>query len=150
MLGIINFKSKEIVSYFLLIGGISLFYYSFLKENKTGVFFGSALFLTGIFLFTISHFEILSPDKLLIPSLLIIIAVGLLLGHYLISKDKFTIILSITFLIIGTTLLILRSNATFKSYLYAMFEFLEMYWIIILISAGIVFLISKEIKKELK
>ena len=130
--------------------GMSLFYHSFLKENKSGVFFGSTLFLIGIFLFTLSHFEIANAGKLLIPSLLIITAVGLLLGYFLISKDKFALIVSTACLIIGTTILIFRSDTTFKSYLYAVIEFLEMYWIIILISGGIILLISKEIKKELK
>lgn len=150
MLGIINFKSKEIISYTLLIAGMSLFYHSYLKENKTGVFLGSSLFLVGIFLFTSSYFEIINAGKLLIPFLLIITAVGLLLGHFLISKDKFALIVSIACLIIGTTILIFRSEVTFKSYLYSVVEFLKMYWIIILISAGIILLISKEIKRKLK
>lgn len=148
--GIINFKSGEIISYFLLIAGMSLFYHSFLKENRTGIFLGSTLFLIGIFLFTANYFELINTGKILIPSLLIITAVGLLLGYFLISKDKFALTVSLSCLIIGTTILIYRSDTTFNSYLYAIMGFLELYWVIILVSVGIVLIISYEVKKELK
>jgi hypothetical protein len=130
--------------------GMSLFYHSFLKENKTGILGGSTLFLIGVFLFTSNYFELINAGKILIPSLLIITAVGLLLGYFLISQDKFTLITAISCLIIGTTILIYRSDTTFNSYLSAIMGFLELYWIIILISTGIILLISKEIKRELK
>ena len=142
-----GFPLLDLTSYSALFLGISVFYSSYLKQYKSGIVFGAALFLAGSIFFVISRFEILNLGIVFVPILLVIIGLSLLIANMLTKVNFIAVLFSVLSLIAGVWLIIARGNTTVDLFLSAAYIIFKNYWIIIIVSAGIIFLVTKSFKK---
>lgn len=146
--GTLNASILSIISYILIVSGIGFFYSSYIKKYLTGVVLGSVLFLSGSVIFVFTKYEILGFGKVFIPSSLIILGVSLLIGNLLLRINKTSLILSTVTIIGGVWLIIERGTANLDLFISAAFAILKNYWLIIILSALIVGLISYNLNKR--
>jgi len=148
--GLINFTWGKFISYALMFWGISFFYNSFLKKYHLGIFSGALLFQMGAVLFSATLFELLEPEKIFFPAALAIIGFALLFTNLVGNMNKFVFVLSIIFISAGILLLIFRGNITLILFLESAYQLLKNFWIILLISLGIIFLATVEFRNGKK
>ena len=146
--GIFGLRLLDVASYSSLFLGISIFYASYLKQYQAGIIFGAVLFLTGSVFYVTSHYEILNLGNVFVPLLLIIFGISLLLGNILTKINFIAFLFSTLSLIAGVWLMIARGNTTVELFLSAAYVIFKSYGIIIIVSAGVLFLVSKSFKKK--
>ena len=148
LFGIFNLHLLDVASYSCLFWGINFFYSSYLKQYKAGITFGSVLFLTGSILFVIAQYEILNFGSVFVPTALVMIGLSLLIANILSKVNVVVVLFSILSLIAGIWLVIKRSTSDMDMFFSAAYVLIKSYWIIILILAGIIFLVAKSFKKK--
>lgn len=146
--GLADFQFLKIVSYLFTFWGISIFYNSFLKQFRTGIFFGCVLFLAGSNIFILTQFEILDFGRVFIPVLFAITGFSLLLTNLLTEINRFALALSIFLLFASITLILTRGTASFDLFGLSVFAILKNYWIVIILTAAVIFITIKESKKK--
>ncbi len=142
--GIVTVDSEELIGYSFIIIGLALFYSGFQISNKIQSFFGSAFFLTGIFLIIISTFPISHRDKLLIPSVGLITGLSFLMVFIQYRKNIPILILSIISLAIGMHSVIFSSSISFVRFFNSIEKIGLNYWPVLIIFILVTFLLSKE------
>ena len=145
---IFNLRLLDVAAYSTLFWGIYFFYSSYLKQYRTGITFGSILFLTGSILFVITKFEIVNFGSVFVPSLLIIISAGLIIANMLTKANSIALLFSLLGLIAGVLLMIVRSSINVDLFLSSVYTLSMSYWVVILISAGVIFLAAKSFKRN--
>lgn len=141
--GIISIQSIELLGYILIFFGLNYAYDSFGKNRQGVLFTATIIFLIGLILFIISKFEILQPSHLILPSVLLIIGVGLLMVWIDGQMKNQVIILSVIFLLFGIILTILKGSITFRSFLVSLVDMSAKYWPVLLIFAGVLLMYRK-------
>ncbi len=139
-LGFILLNWADLFAYFSMLWGISMFYYSFLKQNQSGIFIGATLFQIGIILISMSLFEIYNPAQVFIPALITIIGISLLFANWIGKTTKQEMVLSVIFILVGVLLMIFRGNLTITLYFESIFQLLKELWFIIIILLLVVYL----------
>lgn len=139
-LGFIFLSWTELFAYFSMFWGISMFYYSFLKQYSAGIFIGATLFQIGIILIAMSLFEIYNPAQVFVPALITIIGISLLFTNWIGKATKQGIILSGIFILVGVLLMIFRGSVSISLYIKSVYEFLKELWFVIIILFVIVYL----------
>lgn len=148
LFGIVNMNYSEIISYVFLLLGISLFYPSYNKTDKKGIFFGSAIFLGGIVFFITNNFEIIDDYELLVPSLIIIISVSFLMIYLSDTKDKKFIWLASVMGVVGLSTIFERGNPSLKSFAVSLVSLLGKAWAIVIIMIITIIIIINEKKSK--
>lgn len=148
LFGIVDLNYSEIVSYVFLLLGISLFYPSYNKTDKIGIFFGSAIFLGGIVFFITNNFEIIDYYELLVPSLVIIISVSFLMIYLSDTKDKKFIWLALVMGVVGLFTIFDRGNPSLKSFAVSLVSLLGKAWAIVIIMIITIIIIMNEKKSK--
>jgi hypothetical protein len=149
-IGLFNFSWTELFAYISMFWGMSMFYYSYLKQYKFGIFSGAVLFQIGSALLSLALFELYQPAKIFIPAILSIVGTSLLLANFLESTNKFTVILGFVFVIMGIILIIFRGNLTWGLFIESVYNLLKKFWLIILILVIIISLVVIDFKSEKK
>jgi hypothetical protein len=139
-LGFILLSWTDLFAYFSMLWGISMFYYSFLTQNQSGIFIGATLFQIGIILISMSLFEIYNPAQVFIPALITTIGISLLFTYWIGKKTKQGMVLSVIFILVGVLLMILRGNLTITLYFESIFQLLKELWFIIIILLLVIYL----------
>ncbi|MDP2365991.1 MAG: hypothetical protein Q8M94_19740, partial [Ignavibacteria bacterium] len=94
------------------------------------------------------QYEILNFGSVFVPSLLIIIGLSLLIANMLTKVNSTAVLFSTLSLIAGVWLMIAQGSTNVDLFLSAAYTLAKSYWIIILISAGIIFLAANSFKKK--
>lgn len=139
-LGFILLSWTELFSYFSMLWGISIFYYSYLKQYRAGIFVGATLFQIGIVLLSMSLFEIYNPAQIFIPAIIAIIGISLLFTNWIGETTKQGMILSVVFIIVGVLLMIFRGDLTITLYFESVFQLLKELWFFIIILLLVIYL----------
>lgn len=147
-LGFIYVPWTQLFSYISMFWGMSMFYYSSLKQNQPGIFLGAILFQIGVTLLSLSLFEVYQPAKIFIPALLTIIGSSLLITNLIGKSNKLALILSTIFLFVGVLLIIFRGNLTPELFVESVYQLLKNFWLIIIILAIIITLVTIEFRNE--
>lgn len=153
---LISITYSGIFGYALIFYGISEVYSSLGTRQKIKLFTGTTSFLIGMYLFLINNFILFNTKSLILPlALFIISAVSFI---YLLDefgtqgdnsasasrKNRLTyFLISIIFLILGIIVIWLSSPNEKVNFITAIQKVAASYWPIILIAAGIIFLIRK-------
>ena len=87
-IGILYFNDFEIIGYVLMIYGLSLFYSSYITDNKMILFAGSALFLMGVVFLISGSFELQDSGQLFIPACLFILSISSMMLFLFDNKNK--------------------------------------------------------------
>jgi hypothetical protein len=142
--GLINIHSVELLGYVFIFFGLSYVFNSFGNSRKGVLFISTVIFLVGVVLVIISNFEIQQLSKIIIPSLLMIIGIGLLMTY--IDGDQLTyiLILSLLFIAAGIIITIAHGEITSHSFYSSILGVTEKYWPVVLIFAGIFLLFRKD------
>ena len=146
--GIVELKLLGIVAYILVSVGISFFYTSFLKKLKSGISIGSIFFLSGSIIFVFSNYEILNFGVVFVPSVLFVLGASLLISNLLLNTNKLQTLLSILMIVAGVWIVILRSSTNFDLFFASVFSLIKNYWIIFLVSGGLIYLAGRDFKKR--
>lgn len=137
-----------ITSYTALILGLSLFYSSYLKQNKTLIVLGSIIFLFGSVLFVFVEYEILGFGNIFMPTALFILGASVLIANLITKVNSVSIVFSFLSILAGIWLIIQRGSSKFDLFLASIGGLVRNYWIILLVGAGIIFFLTKMFKKE--
>lgn len=140
LLGFILLSWTELFSYFSMLWGISIFYYSYLKRYRAGIFVGATLFQIGIILLSMSLFEIYNPAQIFIPAIITIIGISLLFTNWIGETTKQGMILSVVFILVGVLLMIFRGDLTITLYFESVFQLLKELWFFIIILLLVIYL----------
>ncbi len=148
LFGVVDLDYSEIIAYTLLILGITVFYPSFNKKDKLGIFFGSTIFLIGMTFFTTSYFEIGDTSQILIPSIVLITAISSLMMFLVDTSDKKFLYMGLLICAVGIFTVIDRGNPEILSYIISIKNLTGKFWIIVLLVIVTIFVLSKERKKD--
>ena len=110
--GIIHINYETSYFYFLQFIGLVFVMTSLGKNYRGMLFLGAALFMTGITLFIINQFEILSPVKILLPSILVITGTGFFMLY--IDNTKENVFLMISIILFTISLLLIRFTGKYQ------------------------------------
>lgn len=147
--GQIGTNFTELMSYLLIIGGFSLWASSFTSKNKWGIFAGSFIFLSGVFLAVESFFTIWNPSRMIFPSIFIVSGISFFF-IYLSDKRKVVfLILSLILNTFGMIYLLDRINFKPNVFISAIWELiLNLWFVLILIGVIIYIFISRYGERE--
>jgi len=95
-------------------------------------------------LFVISNFEITQPSKLLIPSSLMIMGIGLLMTYIDGNQLTYILLLSFLFIAAGIIVIIIHGEINFHSFCLSIVGVVEKYWSVLIIFTGIFLIFRKE------
>ncbi len=140
--GVLTKNILVVGAYLLIITGIGFFYSSYIKKHLAGVVIGSILFLSGSVMFVITKYEIIGFGKIFVPAALFILGASLLTGNLLIRIKKTSLILSILIIFGGVWLVWDKGSANIELFYSAFFAVLKSYWLIIILAAAVIGLIS--------
>ena len=146
--GVIDFELAELIAYIFLFAGIGITYSSFLNKKPGLIFAGSFIFLIGSVIYISTNFFIWNPSRIFFPSLLINTGVSMLLVFYYDTKKKFLLIISLLTILAGVLYLIEFGRPDFDDFLYGIVEIIKDYWAVIVVSLLIIFLLSRQIKRD--
>ena len=147
LLGFIAISGSEILSYTLIFAGFGLFFNSFGKGNKSLLFSSTFIFLWGVILFLINNFEFRNNSEILYPALFLNIGFSFLILFVDNFKDNIYLIISFIFLIIGTVSVVYWGKFNSSIFFNSFSEIAVKYLPIIIIAAGIFFLLNRYEKK---
>lgn len=139
-LGIITLSLTGIISYSLLIIGISLVYSESLRQNRLSVFFGSIIFLLGVYILVSENYILNLSESISVPTILFFAGSGLLVIHISTSTKIIFLILSVLFLSAGTTLFIINSHFRISSFIQSVLLILNILWPLLIVLGIFVFL----------
>lgn len=128
----------ELFAYISLFWGMAVFYYSYLKVNKTGVFFGSLLFLLGVTLLSLTWFELYEPGRIFVPIIFTVTGISLLLSNLLLQSNKFLLVISLVATLMGISLTVSRGETTFLMFVRTVYELFKQFWLIVILLCGVV------------
>ena len=94
-------------------------------------------------LFIISNFEITQPSKLIIPSSLMIMGIGLLMTYIDGNRITYILLLSLLFITAGIIVTIMHGEINFPSFCLAILGVIEKYWSVLIIFTGIFLIFRK-------
>ena len=147
-IGLISFSWTELFAYISMFWGISMFYYSYLKQYQFGIFTGAVLFQIGILLLVFSLFELYNPAQVFIPTILIITGVSLLIANVVGKRNNLSIFLSSLFVFVGLIFVLFRGNIKINLFLESAFQIFKEFWIIMIVLALIIWGVAVEFRKE--
>ena len=142
--GFVNIHNIELLGYVFIFFGLSYVFNSFGNSRKGVLFTSTVIFLVGVVLFIISNFEIQQLSKLIIPSSLMIIGIGLLMTYIDGNQLTYIFILSLLFIAAGVIVTITNGGITFRSFYSSFLGVAEKYWPVLLIFVGVFLLFRKE------
>jgi hypothetical protein len=143
LLNLIDLDSTELFSYGFILYGVATVYTSFGENNKFILFFGSAVFLSGILLSLPAHFEFVKPLNLFLPSSILIIGISLLIVYFDNTQNKSILVTSVVLLASGFVLIFLSRNIQFSIYLEAIVDIINVYWPALLIVSGVTIILKR-------
>ena len=141
--GIINIRNIELLGYVLILFGLSYVFNSFGNNRKGVLFTSTIIFLCGMVLFIISNFEITQPSKLIIPSSLMIVGIGLLMTYIDSTQITYILLLSLLFIAAGIIVTIMHGEINFHSFCLSIVGVVEKYWSVLIIFTGIFLIFRK-------
>jgi len=136
-------SSNNIFGYSFIILGSSLAYTAFFQNKKTIAFIGSATFLSGILLIILDNFEIYIHQDFIVPIILIIAGCSLLMAYLTDFAKRILVLLALTFLTAGFTLLIFQKSFDFDIFYRSVLSILSVYWSIILVMIFVIIIINR-------
>lgn len=148
MIGVIQISNLELLGYALIIYGLSLFYSSYIRNNKLFLFIGSVLFLFGVLLFLIENFEFTEPGKLILPASVFIICISTFMVYISDIKQKLMLYISIILLTAGIGVTALLSKQGLPGFFGNIVSVAEKYWTILVILIIVIVLVGREIKEN--
>lgn len=143
-----NLHIIDIATYTFMFVGIYIFYLSYLKQYKTGISIGVSVFLIGSFLFVMSKYELLNLGRIFVPAALMILGSGVLIANLLGKTNFLSILFSVLSLAGGTWLIVNRGDIDINLFLAAGYSIVKSYWLVLIGSAGIIFLVIKNFKNS--
>jgi glucose dehydrogenase len=93
-------------------------------------------------MFVFTKYEIVGFEKIFIPAALFILGVSLLTGNLLVRLNKASLILSAVIIIAGIWFIWDKGNANLELFSSAVFAILKKYWLIIILTAAVIGLVS--------
>lgn len=145
---LIAFSYSEIIAYCFIFLGVSIYYPSHIRHLGKGVFWGSAIFLTGIIFFSDSYFELRNGYVLILPALLFVCSFSFLLTFLFNTKKIKLLAASIIILVLAVFFLFYSGTPAMKSFLAALVSLAGKYWIVLLLSVITIGILSLENKSD--
>jgi hypothetical protein len=143
-----NLQVLDFAAYNFMFIGIYIFYLSYLKQYKTGIAIGVSVFLIGSFLFVMSKYELLNLGRIFVPAALMILGAGVLIANILSKTNFLSVLFSVLSLIGGAWLIVNRGDININLFLAAGYSIVKNYWLVLVGSAGIIFLVTKNFKNR--
>ena len=143
LFGLIDIRVEDVLSYAIIILGISLVYPAFKTEKKLMVFVGSGIFLTGIAMLVFSSFELIAQEKIIIPLLMIILGISLFMVYLSDTSRKLFLIISAITAIIGVVIIYIQNPSGILKLFQSVIPVLGAIWPIFLILIVIAILIRR-------
>ncbi|MBI5661789.1 MAG: hypothetical protein HZC46_06560 [Ignavibacterium album] len=140
--GISNFTPIEILSYISMVAGITLWYISFDKSDKGGIFAGSFIFLSGIVLAIETSFIIWNPLRMIFPSIFVISGISLMFVFLSERRKIIFLVLAIILFAVGMFYLFGRINFKFWIFIEAIWQILQRFWLLIVLIALVIYIIA--------
>jgi hypothetical protein len=144
ILKIVSLNFNDILSYTLLLTGITLVYSESIHQNGLSVFLGSIIFLLGVYFLISENFTLNIPEGLSIPIILIFAGSGLLILHITSSTRLIFLLVSVTCLLTGLIIFILNSRIKFRSAVYSVMPVFNYLWPVLIILVILIFIFRKE------
>lgn len=146
LFNVININFTEIITYTLLLLGITLFYPSFRSKYNPGIFIGSSVFLTGIVFFVSQHYELSDTSQLILPAIILVIAFSLMLNFAADLSDRKFLFIGLFLLVIGLFTLYDRGHPGVGTFISALVNLFGKFWIIALLAVVTIVVIKLEKK----
>lgn len=141
---IISVPFTDILSYSLLIIGITLVYGESLRQNRLTVFLGSIIFLLGVYLLVSGHFNLNIDASMSIPLILILAGSGMLVLHISTSTKFIFLLISVLLLATGIAYFIIKSHWSFGSFFQSVPPIINFLWPVIIIIVVLVLLLRNK------
>ncbi|MBZ0200530.1 MAG: hypothetical protein K8H86_11735 [Ignavibacteriaceae bacterium] len=139
MLGIIDIPVISILTYTVIFYGLSIVYASFSK-NKSSLFVGAVIFLTGVVLFIIINFEFIDAGEVILPSSFLIMGLSFLVLYFSKRNDTVFLILGGLLSAVGITIVMFTGHINLQTYFTTVVQITKSYWQIIIIFIVIILL----------
>lgn len=139
-IGIIEFSVTEYSGYVLVFYGVIVVINHFGKFNRTALFAGMTIFLTGILLLTASYFEFTNYRILVVPAVLFICSAGFFILFIEDTKYFLSIVLSVVFLAAGIAVIYTSGKLELNLFLLSAWRVLKEYWAVFIITIVIILL----------
>jgi hypothetical protein len=142
--GIIDFSGIELLSYLFMISGVAVVYLSLGMDKKGILFTGSTLFLTGILILVSTNFDLEESRLLVFPSVLFILGIGFFMIYLDETSQQLFLIISLFFLAAGILYFLLTRSFAFSVFITSLWSLLKSYWLVLVISLGIILILSRD------
>jgi len=146
--GLIEIENLELLSYMLMIFGISYLFISFGRNRKGVLFTSTVIFLTGILMYLLSNFEFFVPSRMLYPSIIFIAGTAFLMIYIDGGLSKRYLFISTGLIVFSLILIFIRGDFKGSSFLNSLIIVAGKYWIILLLVIIIFLLIVSNEKKR--
>lgn len=144
LFGIVDFSTGEIFGYGFIFYGLTLVYTSFGKNKPGALFFGTTLFLSGVFLFILNNFQLANYLRIIISAAILVIGINFFVLFIDNSARKIFLVISLLFFTAGIFFTVSWGSLSFKSFLDSAVYIASKYWPVLIIVAGIVLIIRRE------
>lgn len=144
--GIISLAGSELFGYAFIFFGISSSYVSLGQQQPISLFLGTIIFLIGILLYVVNNFLIFWNSQLFIPASLLMVGIASFMVFFDDTARKKTLAASLFFLLTGIIATAIAGNIDVYKFFSSVQDVADNYWPVLLITAGILFLVWWEEK----
>lgn len=144
--GVISISVSELLGYSFIFFGISSSYVSLGQQQPLSLFLGTIIFLIGILLYVVNNFLIFWNQQLFLPASLLMIGIAFFMVYFDDMKRKKSSLASAGFILLGMVSTIIIGNINFTSFYNSVFKVAGNYWPVLIVTAGILFLVWWEEK----
>jgi hypothetical protein len=141
-------SGSELLGYGFVFFGISSVYVSLGQEQQISLFLGTIIFLIGILLYVVNNFLIFWNSQLFIPTSLLMIGTSFFMIYFDDIKRKKLLFTAVAFIFLGILTTTIIGNFNFSSFFNSMVDIAGNYWPVLIIAAGILFLVWWEEKGQ--
>lgn len=141
VLGIISISFIDVLSYLLLIIGITIVYTESIRSNRLSVFLGAIIFMMGVYFLVSENFSLNTNEDMSVPLILILGGAGLLILHISTSTRKIFLFIALILITAGLTLFIVNGNWKISFFIKAIIPVFNLLWPVIIIIGVLILLL---------
>ena len=145
---IIEVNNEVLLGYVLIIYGLSLYYYSFIKKKKFALFIGSSIFLAGVLFLVIGSFEFQEVELIILPSVVLILAISSFMIFLSDTSNRTSLYAAIILFTSAIGIIAILSTKGLENFILNTVSIAEIYWPILIILIVVIILVERELKDK--
>lgn len=148
LIGLVNFNNFELLAVIFAALGSGMVYNSMGENKKISLFFGTAVFLTGVVFLLIGSQQVPNSSRIVFASVLYIIGISCFMLFLDNTSDKTLVLVSFIFILLGVIYTAISGSFSFNTFVETLSDLIGEFWLILLVVIIVIYILAKGSNKK--